>query len=181
MTLAYPSQLKHLLLRAFLASNLPKKISKVGVLDERGMNKSTKTLHRSEVRAIFAVKTHIKCAIWNSSADLPDLPDLPEVVSRSAARTPPSTRAGGQDDGSLNKLLQGNIFLKLISCHPDFCCASMAQSRVLPWPSLAWARMAEGAAVEVSACGEAGRPKLERRVAASLFISASLALWHTSL
>ncbi len=29
-----------------------------------------------------------------------------EVVSRSAARTPPSTRAGGQDDGSLNKLPQ---------------------------------------------------------------------------
>ena len=29
-----------------------------------------------------------------------------EVVSRSAARTPPSTRTGGQDDGSLNKLPQ---------------------------------------------------------------------------
>ena len=29
-----------------------------------------------------------------------------EVVSRPAARTPPSTRAGGQDDGSLNKLPQ---------------------------------------------------------------------------
>ena len=28
------------------------------------------------------------------------------MVSRSAARTPPSTRAGGQDDGSLNKLPQ---------------------------------------------------------------------------
>ena len=28
-----------------------------------------KTLHRSEVRAFFAIKTHIKCAIWNSSAD----------------------------------------------------------------------------------------------------------------
>ncbi len=26
------------------------------------------------------------------------------MVSRSAAGTPPSTRAGGQDDGSLNKL-----------------------------------------------------------------------------
>ncbi len=29
-----------------------------------------------------------------------------EVVSRPAARTPPSARAGGQDDGSLNKLPQ---------------------------------------------------------------------------
>ncbi len=30
-------QLKHLVLRAFLAGNLPKKLSKLGVLDERGM------------------------------------------------------------------------------------------------------------------------------------------------
>ena len=66
-------------------------------------------MHRSEVRAIFAVKTRTKCVIWNSSTDLADLPDPAdpaEVVSRSAARTPPSTRAGGQDDGSLNKLPQ---------------------------------------------------------------------------
>ncbi len=44
--------------------------------------------------------------IWNSSAESADLPYPAEVVSRSAARTPPSTRAGGQDDGSLNKLPQ---------------------------------------------------------------------------
>ncbi len=50
--------LKHLFLRAFLAGNLPKKLSKVGVLNERGMKKSKKTLHNSEVRATFAVKTH---------------------------------------------------------------------------------------------------------------------------
>ncbi len=31
-----------------------------------------------------------------------------EVVTRPAARTPPSTRAGGQDDGNLNKLPQTN-------------------------------------------------------------------------
>ena len=34
-----PSQLKHLVVRAFLAGNLPKKLSKLGVLDERGMKK----------------------------------------------------------------------------------------------------------------------------------------------
>ena len=33
-------------------------------------------------------------------ADLPDLPDLNYLVSETAARTLPSTRAGGQDDGS---------------------------------------------------------------------------------
>ena len=42
LTFWYPSQLKHLVLRAFLAGNLPKKLSKVGVLDERGMKKSKK-------------------------------------------------------------------------------------------------------------------------------------------
>ena len=63
-------------------------------------------MHQSEVRATFAVKTHIICTIWNSSADPAEPADLAEVVSRSAARTPPSTRAGDQDAGSLNKLPQ---------------------------------------------------------------------------
>ena len=39
----------------------------------------------------------------NSSADPPDPPDPPdpvEAVAGPAARTPPSTRAGGQDDVS---------------------------------------------------------------------------------
>ena len=35
-----------------------------------------------------------------------DPPDPPEVVAASAARTLPSTRAGGQDDVSYNKLPQ---------------------------------------------------------------------------
>ena len=42
-------------------------------------------------------------AIWNSppdQADQADLPDPPEVVAASAPQTPPSTRAGGQDDVS---------------------------------------------------------------------------------
>ncbi len=42
LTFSWISQLKHLLLRAFLAGDLPKKLSKVGVLDERSMNKSRK-------------------------------------------------------------------------------------------------------------------------------------------
>ncbi len=33
-------------------------------------------------------------------ADLPDPADLPETVSAAAARTLPTTRAGGRDDGS---------------------------------------------------------------------------------
>ena len=33
--------------------------------------------------------------------DQADLPDLPEMVSATAARSLPSTRAGGQDYGSL--------------------------------------------------------------------------------
>ncbi len=43
-TFSYPSQLKHLVLRAFLAGNLPKKFSKPGVLDERGMTKYKKSI-----------------------------------------------------------------------------------------------------------------------------------------
>ena len=69
LTFSYPSHLKHLVLRAFLEDGLPEMLSKLGVLAERGMKKSKKTLHRSEVRAFFAVTTRIKCAIWNSSAD----------------------------------------------------------------------------------------------------------------
>jgi len=38
-TFSWTSQLKHLVLRAFLAGNPPKKLSKLGVLDERGMKK----------------------------------------------------------------------------------------------------------------------------------------------
>ncbi len=69
-------------------------------------------MHRSEVRVTKYGKTQLKCMIWNSSADPPDPPDPAEVVSRSAARTPPSTRAGGQDDVSLHKLPQTKEFTK---------------------------------------------------------------------
>ncbi len=60
-------------------------------------------MHRSVTRVTSAVKTEGKCTIWNSSADPvdPDYLDYPaDQVSESAARTLPSTRAGGQDDGS---------------------------------------------------------------------------------
>ena len=39
----------------------------------------------------------------NSAPDLPDLPDLPEMGT-AAQNRPWVTHAGGQDDGSLNKL-----------------------------------------------------------------------------
>ena len=66
-------------------------------------------MHRSDVRVTMYGRNHQKCTIWNSSAESAESPESAEsaeVVSRSAARTPPSTRAGGQDDGSLNKLPQ---------------------------------------------------------------------------
>ena len=44
-TFSYPSHVKHLLLRAFLEDCLPERLSKVGVLAERGMKKSKK--HRA--------------------------------------------------------------------------------------------------------------------------------------
>ena len=42
LTFSYPSLLKPILLRAFLESNFPEMLSKVGVLDGRGMKKSKK-------------------------------------------------------------------------------------------------------------------------------------------
>ena len=50
--------------------------------------------------------------LWNTSPDSPDSPDAPDPanrVSSTATRTPTSTRAGGQDDVSLNKLPQTNL------------------------------------------------------------------------
>ena len=39
-------------------------------------------------------------AFWNLPPETPETPEAAEVVSASAAQTPLSTRAGGQDDGS---------------------------------------------------------------------------------
>ena len=54
----------------------------------RGVWKCKKSLHWREVRALFAVKTHIKCAIWNSSGDRPGSPRS-GVRSRWAPPSPP--------------------------------------------------------------------------------------------
>jgi len=87
LTFSYPSQLKHLLLRAFLAGNLPKKLSKLGVLDERGMKKTKNhcTIVRSEQfllksKTYIYIYIYIKCAIWNSSTDSPDSGNSPETM-----------------------------------------------------------------------------------------------------
>ena len=70
-----------------------KKALKTRCFTWEGYEKVKQTLHRSEVRATFAVKTHIICTIWNSSADPADPPDPvdppdpPDQVSESAART----------------------------------------------------------------------------------------------
>ena len=45
-------------------------------------------------------------AIWNSSADPADPDYHPDQVAGAAARTLPSTRAGGQDDGSYTNSLK---------------------------------------------------------------------------
>ena len=50
---SYPSHLKHLVLRAFLEDCLPERLSKVGVLAERGMKKSnTSRTQRTQGRNI---------------------------------------------------------------------------------------------------------------------------------
>ncbi len=51
----------------------------------------------------------MKCTIWNSSADPDYPPDPADRASESATRTPPSTRAGGQDDGSQTNSLKLRI------------------------------------------------------------------------
>ena len=102
-TFSGTSNAKPYFLRPYLEGDLSEMVSKLGVLDGAVMKKSKNKLHRSVTRVTSAVKTEGQCTIWNSSADPadPDYPDYPaDQVSESAARTLPSTRAGGQDDGS---------------------------------------------------------------------------------
>ena len=61
---------------------------------------------RREVASSQVTRIVIRSAFLELAADAAVATDATEVVSRPAARTPPSTRAGGQDDGSLNKLPQ---------------------------------------------------------------------------
>ncbi len=95
---SYRSQLKPVLLRAFLECCFPEMRSKVCALDDRNA-KSPKTLPRSVARVTKYSKTHLKCQIWNSSPDPPDPPDPADPadqVSGATARDLPSKRAGGQ-------------------------------------------------------------------------------------
>ncbi len=50
--------------------------------------------------------------------DATDATDEGEVVSSTAARTPPSTRAGGQDDGSYTNSLK--LYIMQLSEHKHF-------------------------------------------------------------
>ena len=61
---------------------------------------SNNELHFCEQMCKNHCKTQQDIAFWNLPPEAPEAADAPEVVSASAAQTPPSTRAGGQDDGS---------------------------------------------------------------------------------
>ena len=61
------------------------------------LQKVEKTSRESVGREREHCKLQLILKNWNSSADSPD---SPEVVSWTAARDPPATRAGGQDDVS---------------------------------------------------------------------------------
>ncbi len=50
------------------------------------------------------------------AADATFATDAAEVVSRTAAPTPPSTRAGGQDDGSYTNSLKILVAALLLAC-----------------------------------------------------------------
>ena len=67
------------------------------VFRTRLSNKSQKNIERERSKVTKYCYLHQLRAILNS---LPDPPDLHDLVSETAARTLPSTRAGGQDDGS---------------------------------------------------------------------------------
>ncbi len=62
--------------------------------------KNKKTSRRSVTRVTKYCKKLQICTIWNSSADPTDSAVPGKVVAGRAARTPTSTRAGGQDDVS---------------------------------------------------------------------------------
>ena len=55
---------------------------------------------RGPILTTVSAKSTILEHAWNNSPDPADPPDPPETVSSTAGRTLPTTRAGGQDDGS---------------------------------------------------------------------------------
>ena len=89
-------------MRAFLEGTRSKIVLKVGVIDgavlEQSKNIAPERHRITKYRYLHQVRAKV-----NASADPPDPADPdypPDQVSETAARTLPSTRAGGQDDGS---------------------------------------------------------------------------------
>ena len=100
---------------------LSKKASKIVVKHSENENSITKTskqhskIDNFEIGFSFSLFLCLKGAKMSPSADPADPADPPDPadqVSESAAQTLPSTRAGGQDDGSSqNKLPQSTAWL----------------------------------------------------------------------
>ena len=88
----------------------PNFIKKVGVIAETSLKKSKKTSRESVRRGREHCKNRQIQPIWNSSGAASEFnagsPGSRGSRSWTATRDPPSTRAGGQDDGSLHKLPQ---------------------------------------------------------------------------
>ena len=111
LTFWYPSQLKGLVLRAFLAGHIPKKLSKLGVVDEKGMKKSEKNITPEWGPKYFSGKLHIKCPNSNSSEGL-------HSIRRSPAKWSQEPLVGGHRSHApwpgwreLNKLPQIKVLL----------------------------------------------------------------------
>ncbi len=70
---------------------------------------------RREVASSQAMRIAARSAFLELVTEVTAVTEATEVVSRPAARTPPSMRAGGQDDGSLNKLpqMRGLVTIRL--------------------------------------------------------------------
>ena len=99
LTFSWTSQLTHLPLRVFLASNLPKRLSRVGVL--AGRSKKTSKEHCTGVSLFTKAAKRVGMSLQNThSGTLSGLTGLAGFWPRSASQTLPSTRAGGQDDVS---------------------------------------------------------------------------------
>jgi hypothetical protein len=77
-----------------------------------------KHLGKSKMKSITGTKcrNHCFCRLNRASGNSP--PDSPEVGGATAAPNPPSTRAGGQDDSSLqtpsNNIIYNIIYYNII-------------------------------------------------------------------
>ncbi len=99
------------------------------------MKKANKTPHRSITRVTkYCKKQHI-CTFWNTPA-APGTPGTlstpgaePFRVSSAAVRTPPFTRAGGQDDVSSNKLPKIKFELELSTLGPSVTRPGLMQTK----------------------------------------------------